>query len=118
MRKDTRLKVQKVRGNETWCRIFPSRFLLILKVMKRILLLLFFFPFAVQLHAGRIERAYAALDMYDYFKARKLFLKAEKCHPVEAGYGLAIIYSRTDNPFHDISLAHSSITMSAWHLEH
>jgi hypothetical protein len=60
-------------------------------------------------YAGRLERAWVALKQYDYFKARKLFLKELHQHKAGAAYGLAIIFSRKDNPFHDVWRAHHLI---------
>ncbi|MGL5890238.1 MAG: WG repeat-containing protein, partial [Bacteroidia bacterium] len=79
------------------------------------LLLLFVFSFSAI--AGRIERGFEALSIYNYFKARTLFLKAQKRHPAGAAYGLALITSRTDNPFHDPVRAHNYIQEALWSLQ-
>lgn len=63
-------------------------------------------------HAGKIKRAMAALDIYNYFEAKRLFEKVEKKHPVPATYGLSIIYQRKDNPFSNIDSAYSHIQRS------
>lgn len=49
--------------------------------------------------ASSISKAYEALSIYDYFKAKQLFYKSIKKQPAFAAYGLATIYSRNDNPF-------------------
>jgi len=54
---------------------------------------------------SKINKANEALDVYDYFKAKKLFYSAIEKSKVEANYGLAVIYSRTDNPFSNIDSA-------------
>lgn len=55
--------------------------------------------------AGKLEKAYNALYVYDYFKAKKLFTSLIKKQNAPAAYGLAIIYRRQDNPFHNIDSA-------------
>lgn len=63
----------------------------------------FFLPvlfFATPLAASRHQKGFGALSVYDYFKARRLFLKSNARHynPYSC-YGLALIFSRSDNPF-------------------
>jgi hypothetical protein len=69
---------------------------------------------SVSLSAGRIEKGFEALRVYNYFSAKEIFTKTTKHHPAAAGYGLALIYSRTDNPFYDVSRAHAAILVSQW----
>lgn len=78
-----------------------------------LLLLVFSFPAL----AGRLERGFEALSIYNYFHARSLFLKAQKHHPAGAAFGLAIITSRSDNPFHDPVRAHNYIQEALWSLQ-
>ena len=59
-----------------------------------------------------IEKAFKALQEFNYFEAKVLFLKAEKKQPSAANYGLALIYFRTDNPFHNLDSAYACITRS------
>ena len=54
---------------------------------------------------GKIQKGYAALQEYNYFKAKQLFEKSLKRNASPASYGLAIIYFRTDNPFHSLDSA-------------
>lgn len=61
------------------------------------------------LFAGKIEKAFQALDIYNYFEAKTLFEKSLKKHEVAASYGLSLIYIRTDNPFYNLEQAHASI---------
>ncbi len=61
---------------------------------------------------SRLEKAYEALTIYDYFKAKDLFYKSLKNDSVAASYGLSIIYSRSDNPFTQIDSAHKYINIS------
>ena len=51
--------------------------------------------------AGRVKRGFEALKIYDYFEAKKQFTKGMKYNAAPSSYGLAIIYSRTDNPFYN-----------------
>lgn len=62
---------------------------------------------------NKISAAYEALRVYDYFKARTLFYSSLSNYPSEAGYGLATIYYRTDNPFSNIDSAAKYIARSA-----
>ena len=51
---------------------------------------------------SNIQKAFKALSIYDYFLAKKKFNSINKKHAnAYASYGLAIIYSRNDNPFHN-----------------
>ncbi len=55
--------------------------------------------------AGRIEKGYKALCVFDYFTAKKHFTKALKYNESPGAQGLAIIYYRDDNPFHNFDSA-------------
>ena len=72
----------------------------------RIGLILFF---SVNVFAGKIDKAYEALKIYDYFKAKTLFQEMLEDEPVSARYGLTIIYYRKDNPFHNLDTAYAYI---------
>ncbi len=50
--------------------------------------------------AGRIKRGFDALKIFNYFEAKKQFSKGMKYNPAPSAFGLAIIYSRSDNPFY------------------
>jgi len=64
-------------------------------------------------YAGRIEKAYDALSIYNYFKAKRLFEKRLKKEVVASAFGLSIIYGRSDNPFTNIDSAHKYIYLAA-----
>ncbi|MBS1648023.1 MAG: WG repeat-containing protein [Bacteroidetes bacterium] len=64
-----------------------------------------------RLQAHKIDKAYAALHQYDYFKAKKLFYQSLKKRPAEAGFGLATIYFKRDNPFHNLDSAYKYIQL-------
>lgn len=59
-----------------------------------------------------IDKAFKALQQFNYFEAKKLFEKSAKSQPSAACYGLAVIYSRTDNPFHQLDSAYVFINRS------
>ena len=52
--------------------------------------------------ASNIDKAYEALTLFDYFKAKHLFYKNLKKLPTESSFGLATIFERNDNPFSNI----------------
>ncbi len=84
--------------------------------MQKRILLLFIFSIVTSLSvsAGKLEKGFEALRIYNYFKAREIFNSSLHKNPMAAGFGLATIYSRTDNPFYDVNLAHSAILVSTW----
>lgn len=59
---------------------------------------------------GKLEKAFEALSVYNYFEARELFHKSLKRDQAPASYGLAIIYQRNDNPFHNLDSAFKYIS--------
>ncbi len=64
------------------------------------------------IHAGGIGSGFKALEIYNYFKAKKHFEKGMKRHPVAASYGLAIIYQRKDNPFYQLDSAYKYVNFA------
>ncbi len=64
-------------------------------------------------YAGKVKRAFEALSVYNYFKAKELFEKKWDNDKVVASYGLSIIYGRNDNPFHNLDSAHLFIALAA-----
>ena len=68
--------------------------------------------FSVNVFAGKIDKAYEALNIYDYFKAKSLFQELLEDRPVAARYGLTIIYYRDDNPFHNLDTAYAYIQLT------
>ncbi len=67
---------------------------------------------SASLSANKISDGYKALSIFDYFKAKQLFQKSLHQFPAEASYGLATIYSRTDNPFSNIDSAAKYVNIS------
>jgi len=81
--------------------------------MHRILFLIVFLALLpVPSLAGKIKKGYQALEIYNYFEAKKLFENSLKSEPVPASYGLSLIYYRTDNPFHNIDSAYKFIVQA------
>lgn len=66
-----------------------------------------------QLMSSKLEKAFEALRIYDYFLAKKLFTEIQsKKTDAYASYGLSLIYSRTDNPFTNIDSAAKYVRLS------
>lgn len=84
--------------------------------MKKIITLLFIFS-SYFAFCGKIEKAYQALSIFDYFKARQLFYSSLQKNRCEASYGLAVIYSRNDNPFSNIDSACKFIKEASHHFK-
>ncbi len=64
------------------------------------------------LSAGRLDKAFEALGVHDYFKAKELFEKSLKSDEMLSNYGLSLIYSRDNNPFYQLDSAYSCIERS------
>ncbi|UKN02160.1 WG repeat-containing protein [Paracrocinitomix mangrovi] len=79
--------------------------------MRKILLILFLFVSFIAL-SGKLNKAFEALEIYNYFEAKRLFEKSLKKNPVPAAYGLSIIYARNDNPFSNLDSAYSKIYLA------
>lgn len=71
-----------------------------------------FFLTSATLPSPRLNKAFEALRIFDYFKAKELFYKSLKRDSVPAAFGLSLIYSRNDNPFTDIDSAHKYIRIA------
>lgn len=76
------------------------------------ILVLFILSSFHQVQAGSIDDAFKALGQFNYFEAKKQFEKALKSNESAANFGLAVIYARTDNPFHQLDSAYVSIVRS------
>lgn len=58
---------------------------------------------------SRLQKAFAALEVHDYFLARKHFRQQVKRHPAAAWYGLSVISGRANNPFYNEDSCHAFI---------
>ena len=74
--------------------------------------LFFFILLSCSVIAGKIDKAFACLQEMNYFEAKKLFYESLKKKVVPASYGLATIFYRKDNPFHNIDSAYRYIMIS------
>ncbi|MEO6301826.1 MAG: WG repeat-containing protein [Bacteroidia bacterium] len=79
-------------------------------ISKSLLVLILFFGIS-KIKASKVESGFKALSIYDYFKAKKIFTGSDKQDPY-ASFGLALIYSRNDNPFFNIDSASKYATLS------
>lgn len=52
--------------------------------------------------AGKLDKAFEALQVHNYFLAREILLGQVKKHPAAAWYGLSVITGRADNPFYQL----------------
>jgi WG containing repeat len=55
---------------------------------------------------SRIGKGYEALKIHDYFKAKSIFTHCLNRNPTEASFGLATIFYRNNNPFHNLDSAY------------
>lgn len=62
--------------------------------------------------AQKINKGFQALDVHDYFRAKHIFEKRLKKEKSPASFGLAQIYYRNNNPFHNIDSARHHIVQS------
>lgn len=76
--------------------------------MKRLVVILLILSYSTAF-GGKLSKAFEALEIYNYFEAKRLFEKSLDKHPVPAAYGLSIIYARRDNPFSNLDSAYSMI---------
>lgn len=65
---------------------------------------------------AQIQKGFEALHEYDFFKARKIFLKAQKKQPAPAHFGLAKIHYDRLNHFHQLDSAYKHIKTSIFAL--
>jgi hypothetical protein len=62
--------------------------------------------------SAKVEKGFEALRIFDYFKARSIFYSCVKKNDPAACYGLAVIFSRNDNPFSQLDSATKFISLS------
>ena len=81
-------------------------------MQNRILISFLLILFSCTVQAGKIDRAFESLKELNYFDAKKCFEHELKKHLVPSSYGLATIFYRTDNPFHNIDSAYRYIVLA------
>ena len=98
---------QKYRNSYPLNRVF--------KIVVGCILLLFI---SLNVKAGGLEKAFEALNIHDYFKAKDRFYKTLKKQPAVSAYGLVSIYSKNNNPFYnlDSALYYSKMATSSFWL--
>jgi hypothetical protein len=79
---------------------------------KKIILISFVVFISLIANASRLKKGFQALEIYNYFYAKKMFEKSKKRHVVAASYGLSVIYQRKDNPFYNLDSAYNNIVLS------
>ncbi len=79
--------------------------------MRKLILIILVFAFS-NTFCNNINKAFEALSIFDYFKAKQLFYKSLKKQPCNASFGLATIYYKTDNPFSNIDSAAKYIALA------
>lgn len=80
--------------------------------MSRFIVIALTFFISVQLSAGKIEKAFHCLEQLDFFQAKKLFEKELSHYESPASYGLALIYFKKNNPYHNFDSAYRYINIS------
>lgn len=63
-------------------------------------------------YAGNVKKGFVALEMHDYFKAKKAFTKGMKYNPEVCAFGLASLYSRNNHVFYSKDSAYRYINMA------
>ncbi|MFD1552842.1 hypothetical protein DNU06_08235 [Putridiphycobacter roseus] len=86
-------------------------------MVKKVFIVLFFICLGNSAEAGGIGSGFKALEIYNYFKAKKYFEKSMKRHPVAASYGLGVIYQRKDNPFYQLDSAYKYANYASKHFK-
>ncbi len=82
-----------------------------LYISKHFLFIVFALAFC-RIKAANNENGFKALAIYDYFKAKKIFSGHVKKQDPYSCFGLALIYSRNDNPFFNLDSAAKYVTLS------
>jgi len=80
--------------------------------MKNLLFIICLIACIPFLRAGKLEKGFQALKVYNYFEAKENFEKVKDKKLVAAPFGLSIIYSRNDNPFYNLDSAYAYISMA------
>ena len=74
-------------------------------MMRPFLVVLFLLFADTATHAGIIDKAFEALEMKDYFKAKHLFHKVLDKERIAANYGLCRVHLEQQNPFYNLDSA-------------
>ena len=63
-------------------------------------------------HSSHIKNGFEALQMKDYFRAKKIMKRQLKYNPSPSSFALSVVFSRNDNPFFDLDSAYRYILIS------
>ena len=66
----------------------------------------------INVFAGKIEKGYERLKLYDYFNAKKYFENELEDETAPAAYGLSLIHTVKSNPFYNIDEAQRYILLA------
>lgn len=69
--------------------------------------------YSIIAQAGKIEKGFERLKVYDYFKAKEYFTEAFKGDTAAAAFGLSSIFVSEKNPFYDLDSARYFILTAA-----
>ena len=64
-----------------------------------------FSSLVIHVQAGKLDVAFEALKIHNYFEAKRLFEKSIKSEPTGGAYGLSLILSNDKNPFYQLDSA-------------
>ena len=62
--------------------------------------------------AGKLDKAFDALSIHNYFKAKAIFEKRISKKKAPSAFGLSIVYGRNNNPFYNLDSAYAYICMA------
>ena len=79
--------------------------------LNSLILLLILFSASMS-YAGNVKKGFVALEMHDYFKAKKAFTKGMKYNPEVCSFGLASLYSRDIHIFYSKDSAYRYINIA------
>ena len=80
-------------------------------VLRFLVLMLLVFSSSAS-YAGKVKKGFAALEVHDYFKAKKMFTKGMKYNPEICAFGLATVYSRDNHVFYSKDSAYRYIKLA------
>ena len=105
-------RLNKVFWHSTCSLIIEFLYLTVIKSRNIFFLFVFSLTVCFSVRGNNIEKGFEALQEYNYFEAKRIFLKTIKKDSSAAGFGLATIFFRNDNPFHSLDSAHKFISIS------
>jgi hypothetical protein len=88
-----------------------------IRIRSTTLLLLILFTLSINSYGQKIilskwKKGFIALEHYDFFRARKLFIKSLKRHTAPAAFGLSLVHLDDLNYFHSLDSAYFRINQA------